>query len=695
MVRLAIACLIVAYLYYLGRRPVGIDSSYSLMLQVMSVEAAIGLALLAGIVASPGVSHVRRAIGMFSDYATLLILMLIKPKDLAPLYVIILWVTIGNGLRFGTRYLLCASAIGAAAFSIVIVNADYWRSQLYLSVGLAVGLVAIPAYLSRLLMDLRRKTEDARRANEAKSRFLATMSHEFRSPLNGIIGMSELLKGGQMTAEQKDCTDVIYTSAQTLLLLVEEVLNISAIEAGKLQKKPVDFNLREVVQRVEKMLQPPAAAKGLVLRVTLAPDVPLELHGDAAHLIQILLNLLHNAVKFTESGSVSLDVVRGAASREGIRIAFSVRDTGIGIPDEYKKKVFEAFEQVDTGPARRFGGTGLGTTIAKTLTQSLGGVLVLEDNPGGGCHFHFEIPFVEHVSEAGEAQVVPNNVVAFDDPFVRHKARTKSLRALVADDLQANRTVLTKLLERAGHKVTAVGDGDQALDALSAEDFDFVVLDMHMPNVSGLDVIRQLRFMQAGRAERTPVIVLSADATEQAAKEAAHAGAQVFLTKPVVVPKLLEAIVDVTTQSTQKTPQSRISIEQQTAFSMNADVLDELAAMGLGQPFMKEFADQCVRDIGTCLINLGKHAASRDWNEFRDAAHAMKGVSENLGVSSIAERCRLIMRSDDATLAKKHSAWLNEISLSTDLLAQHVQRELDRIFARHSDAGHRPAPDVS
>lgn len=693
VVRLVIACLIVAYLYVLGKGPAGIDPSYSLMLQVMSVEATVGLGLLAGIVASPGVSHVRRAIGMFSDYATLLILMLIKPKDLAPLYVIMLWVTIGNGLRYGTWYLLWASLIGAASFSVVAAASDYWREQSYLAIGLVIGLVAIPAYLARLLSNLRRTTEEARRANEAKSRFLATMSHEFRSPLNGIIGMSELLRGGQMTPEQKDCTEVIYTSAQTLLLLVEEVLDISAIEAGKLQRKPIDFNLRELVQKIEKMLQPPAAAKGLALRCTIAPDVPNELHGDASHLTQILLNLLHNAIKFTERGSVSLDVRRSDGAAGGLRLAFSVRDTGIGIPDEYKKKIFDAFEQVDSGPARRFGGTGLGTTIAKTLTQLLGGTLALEDNPGGGCHFHFEIPLAESAPEPHAAVPVPSNVVSFDDPFVRHKARTKSLRALVADDLQANRTVLAKLLERAGHRVVAVADGEQALDLLSAEDFDFVVLDMHMPHVSGLDVIRQLRFMQAGHPQRTPVIVLSADATEQAAQQASQAGAQVFLTKPVVVSKLLEAIVEVITPQ-QKSAAARIPIDQ-TPFPVNAHVLDELAAMGLGDEFLKDFVDQCLRDIGGCLINLGKHAAAADWNEFRDAAHAMKGVSENLGAAPIAERCRLIMRSDDATLAKKHAAWINEINASMSLLTLHVQRELDRILSVHPDAGHRPAPDAS
>ena len=438
------------------------------------------------------------------------------------------------------------------------------------------------------------------------------------------------------------------------------------------------------------MLQPQAQGKGLTLRCTVADDVPAEVHGDGAHLMQILLNLMHNAVKFTERGSVSLDVTRIPGSE--LRVAFSVRDTGIGIPDAYKQKIFEAFEQVDSGPARRYGGTGLGTTIAKTLTQLLGGTLQLDDNPGGGCHFHFDIPLTQ-VEAPVTVRHDLSNVVAFDDPFIRHKARTRSLRALIADDQPANRSVLSKLLERAGHKTATAVDGEQALDLLEQGEFDFAVLDMHMPNVSGLDVIRQLRFMQAGRPVRTPVIVLSADATEQASRAAMQAGAQVFLTKPVVVAKLLEAIVEVMTP--QQKPTAVKQMSEQVSFTTNPTVLEELAGMGLGRAFLKDFVEQCLRDLSGCMTSPEKHGIAGDWAEFRDAAHAMKGVSENLGATSIAERCRLIMRSDDVALARKHAGWCAELAAQLSLLAEHSRREVERITSSGPDAERRPAPDAS
>jgi two-component system sensor histidine kinase RpfC len=388
MVRLAIALLILAYLW--GLQIAG--QKVWPMLLVMLAESLVGIGLLAAIALQPGVSHPRRWIGMLADYATLTALMVLSPAALAPLYVIILWVTMGNGLRYGGRYLFAAAVLAVASFFTVILDSAYWRDQPYLAVGLLVGLIAIPVYMSSLLRALSAAIDEARRANAAKSRFLATMSHEFRSPLNGIIGMSELLHGTRMGPEQREYADVIQASAQTLLLLVDDVLDISAIEAGKLHRRDGDFNLHDLVGRINKMLQQPAPTRGLLLRSRIDDDVPVRLHGDGAHLTQILLNLMHNAVKFTEHGSVSLRVQLKSTEGSVLRLCFSVRDTGIGIPSEDKERIFRAFEQVDSGPTRRFGGTGLGTTIAKTLTQLLDGQIGLEDNPGGGSHFWFEVP---------------------------------------------------------------------------------------------------------------------------------------------------------------------------------------------------------------------------------------------------------------------------------------------------------------
>lgn len=683
-VRMCIASLLVGYIYALRESGMGDAHALSLMMLVMFGEAVIGTGILIAIIANPAVSHPRRWIGMFADYTVLAVLMLIDPQSLAPLYILILWVTIGNGLRFGMSYLKSASALGAIAFTSVVFGAEYWSNQPHLSSGLVIGLIAIPAYLSTLLRSLHRSTEEARRANAAKSRFLATMSHELRSPLNGIIGMAELIRNSRLSPEQREYAEVIHTSAQTLSLLVDEVLDISAIEAGKLQRKESEFNLREVTGRLEKMLKPQAASKEIELRVSIADNVPCELYGDSGHLTQILLNLMNNAIKFTETGSVSLDVDRIMATNKSVRLGFSVRDTGIGIPDDYKEKIFEAFEQVDTGPTRRFGGTGLGTTIARTLTHLLGGEISLEDNPNGGSHFRAEIPLAEAQTSHSFAKKDSSNVVAFDDPFIRHRARTKSLRILVADDQHANRVVLSRILEHAGHKVTLAFDGEQALDAFAEVQYDLAVLDMHMPGVSGLDVIRQLRFMQAGHRARTPVIVMSADATQQAMKDASAAGADTYMTKPIVVAKFLEVVTELSARQQDSSQQ----LSSQSMVTNHSAVLEELSTMGLGDAFLLDFVEQCIKDLHGCIESLNRAAQQSQWPEFRDAAHAMKGVCDNLGGGTIADRCREIMRSDDATLARKRNAWIAELDAQLILVAEHSRRELARILSgRASGAG--------
>lgn len=688
IVRLAIALLILAYLWWLAPRLPGVAS----MVAVMLAESMVGLGLVAWLLFKPDVSHTRRWIGMLADFSTLAILMYLNPKPLAPLYVLILWVVVGNGLRYGPKYLYSASGLGLLAFLWVIASSPYWRTQPYLAVGLLIGLMAIPMYLSSLLHDLHRVTEEARRANAAKTRFLATMSHELRSPLNGIIGMAELMRSTRMSVEQREFAEVIHASAQSLRLLVDDVLDIAAIEAGKLQRKESAFSLSDLIDRLELLLHPQAVEKGITLDTRIDSSVPDRLYGDGAHLTQILMNLLHNAVKFTDSGGVLLEVSRKHVDEHGIELRFSVRDTGPGIPDEDKARVFDAFEQVDNGLTRRHGGSGLGTTIASTLSNLLGGKIGLEDNPGGGSHFWLDVR-MEALSAAEEEMVADGhaNVVPFDDPFVRHRARVKPLRILIADDQPANRTVLARILERAGHSADAAVDGEDVLDRLEENDYDLAILDMHMPVVSGIDAVRQLRVMQAGLPQRTPVIILSADATEQAFRDAMDAGAHIFLSKPVVVARLLESIADAIDSPTEKHVSSR-----STSTGTRPAMLEELAQMDLGEGFLQEFVEQCLRDANTSLLDLDRASRKGDWSACRDAAHSLKGVAENLGASVISERCAAMMHAPDAMLARDARRWIPELQTQITLAAEQSRRDLANIFGEDHVGSHAPgtAPDA-
>lgn len=685
LIRIIITALFISYLGW--RSLSGGGEALTATWLILAFELTISAGLLTAILVNPGVSHVRRVIGMLTDYTCMAWIMTIQGEPAAPLYAVMLWVTIGNGMRYGSTYLRVATAMGCLAFLCTVMLSPYWRGHDYLGWGLLLGLGAIPLYFDSLLHALTRAVAEARQANEAKSRFLANMSHEFRTPLNGLAGMTEVLATTRLDDEQRECLNTIQASTRSLLALVEEVLDISAIEAGKVRVEWHEFALADVLQAINLILTPQTRSKSLDYRVQVDDNVPPRLLGDAGHLQQILLNLMGNAVKFTDSGYVHLRVSSpDALGSERMRLRFEIVDTGIGVPVALRGRLFNAFEQGDVGLARRHEGTGLGTAIAKGLVESMGGQVGYAPNSPRGSVFWVEITL--DVADTSSAPAVPSevaeagNVIAFSNPFLRHRARVRSLRVLVADDHEANRMVLQRLLEKAGHKVTCVNGGAEVLDALEQASYDAAIVDLHMPGMSGLDLLKQLRVMQASGMPYVPVMVLSADVTPESILRCEQAGARAFLAKPVVATRLLEVLADVAANTRAEPGIQSVPALPVGDGVLDTAVLDELASLGMGDGFERKFIDQCLADVDASMGQLQGCGERQAWEDFREHAHALRGVASNLGLVQVAASSGEIMRMADWQLKGEWSSRLSN-------LATALRNGRNALAARSAGTPHR------
>lgn len=339
-------------------------------------------------------SRFRRYIGIGLDLSATTASIALAGEAGAPLLGIYLWVIVGNGFRYGTHYLVVASSVSLIGFGLVALYADYWRSHPFLSVSYLLVLLLIPAYVAILLTKLQAAIRRANEASLAKSQFLAKMSHELRTPLNGVIGMSDLLMDSRLRHQEREFVRTIHNSGKTLLGIIDNILDFSRIEAGRLPTEAVDFDLHRLVAETVAMFGPQARRKQIALSHRFDPRVPFSLRGDALHLRQILMNLLGNAMKFTHQGSVEVRVRLAERQDEDERlgIRFEIEDTGIGIAAEEQPRIFESFRQANSSDVRRIGGTGLGTAIARELASLMGGRIGLRSELGRGSLFWVELP---------------------------------------------------------------------------------------------------------------------------------------------------------------------------------------------------------------------------------------------------------------------------------------------------------------
>lgn len=395
------------------------------------------------------------------------------------------------------------------------------------------------------LRDVELYAQRAVAASEAKSHFLGVISHELRTPLNGILGMATLLEDSSLTNAQQDMANTIRASGQNLESIVNDILDFANVESGRLEIQTVPFCLRELIDELLQQFQAQAQAKGLYLKTTLEPDVPLAPIGDPARIRQVLVNLVDNAVKFTEEGGVSIRCTSGSTLQDEWQLSFEVSDTGPGIPADQMDRIFSSFVRGDDSTTRRFGGIGLGLSIAQQLVQAMGGELEAESASSHGTCFRFAVPSKEpdhpqdpdselcsaKADEPSPAEMIPLTAL-----------QARELHVLVAEDNRVNQKVAEGSLKRLGCRVTCVENGQLAIEAALDQAFDLILMDVEMPELDGLEATRELRnrFMDPDR--HLPIVALTANAIRGARETCLEAGMDDYMSKPMSMGRLEEIL---------------------------------------------------------------------------------------------------------------------------------------------------------
>lgn len=618
--------------------PDGFSASELASLGLSVLYFAVAAVLQYSVLRSPRFSPVRVVIAAIADVAATSYYMYLAGPFGAIVFFVFLQIIIGNGVRYGLRYLFLCQGLSLVGFSAVMLASDYWRSHAALSTSLLIGLIVLPMFTTVLVRRLHDALRRADEASQAKSQFLARMSHELRTPLHAIVSTTDLLNAAPYTPEQRVIFQVLRDSIDTLLRRVDQVLDLSKIEAGRIDRIEAPFRLHTILDAYTSVFQTLASQKGLRLTAEIAPGVPAAVVGDAQHLGDILQNLIGNAVKFTAEGGVSVRVSAAApsdANGAALRLRFEVRDTGIGIAPEFIPRLFQRFVQEDGGRTRHFDGSGLGTAIAKELVQLLGGTIGADSVKGVGSTFWFELPLqrcsVPSDSDASDLAIAPaaSSAISRRDHHI-----------LVADDNAINRMLIEKILVGAGYRVTSCANGDEALAALRGVSCDLAILDAHMPDKGGLEVVRELR--SADRVPDAQLMVLTADATLATRRQCEALGLR-YVAKPVRREVLLSAIDSLLNKHREAVEVHGAECRERQGVPLDETTVARIIAVGDGKfEFARGVLMLFCAQATDIVARIEAHVSSGDLNEVVELVHKLEGSAGTVGATTVVAACRAL-----------------------------------------------------
>lgn len=780
--------------------PAGL-SSYFLAFDIWIVAAFFGYLLCNAALYAMQKYRIWRAeerwfAAIILDVLMAFAVMLREPEHMSIFYPVLLWMILGNGFRFGLKWLFVAAALSTMAFGTVVATTAYWQPNQILGYSLTAALFIIPAYCSTLIRKISHAKEQAEIASRAKSYFLASVSHELRTPLNAIIGYGNHLRQADMPRSHKEMIEASVLAGEHLLHLIEQLIEVAKSGTGSAQVKKTVFRPTDLLTEIRAIMAVRAEENTLALQLQAAPLSDSAVDGPSDALRNILLNLTGNAIKFTESGSVSL--ASGIVERSGKHcLWFTVTDTGIGIAEGSLDLIFQPFQQADETVLNRFGGTGLGLAICKQLVEQVNGTISVSSEIGKGSTFRIEVPVdVVDNQELGEESISPNTVrilsfgdvapdllagaqsmenivvqhincqsademtkamesidlgqfdvaliadtlalkteaddviwtrfadaevapvlvkgqgtVDVDDVSLRaafasilppspnfgelrsairigcsfaHKLRlphaedipaisiASPRKVLVADDNRTNRNVLAAILQSAGHQVTLVTDGDEAIDALEQSEFDILLLDVNMPRLNGIDACAMWRQIEGGR-QHIPIIGVTADATAETEVRCKNAGMDLRLTKPVDARMLLATIEQYCSdpsKAVQAAPEpmhdplnvvvpfagAKIAVPE----AIDQVQLEYLHSIG-DSAFVSSMIDGFFQDIEQIQGPMRRAVEQNDVAEFRFCAHAFKSSGNNMGAKYLAALCGKLEKITESDFAEHRHAYIEKI----------------------------------
>jgi signal transduction histidine kinase/HPt (histidine-containing phosphotransfer) domain-containing protein/ActR/RegA family two-component response regulator len=577
------------------------------------------------------------------------------------------WIASRRVIPFGFAAFVFSMAVSLAnRFTRVHGEVDVLRRDLERRV------LERTAELSHANLELQARTRQLAEASHAKSQFLANVSHEIRTPMNGIVGMARLLQESELTPGQREYAEIIVSSARALLRIIEDILDSSKIEAGVFELDAVDFDLRRVVDDAVRLLAPEAGGKSITLSATVDPAVPDAVRGDPGRLRQALLNLVGNAVKFTDRGSVTVRVEAIPSPPDAPVVRFEVRDTGIGISPAARERLFRPFSQGDSTTTRRFGGTGLGLAISRRLVEMMGGRIEVASEEGAGSTFSFTVTLgrADAATVTAAAAAAASATSLPDAPPPR---ATRRGRVLIAEDNVVNQMVTARMLERLGFEAEVVGTGQEAAAAARRERFDAILMDGQMPGMDGFEATTRIRAFE-GPVRHTPIIALTAGAMRGDRERCLAAGMDDYVAKPLS-PEGLEAVLQrwVTRSTPVPPPSGAAAPAAATDGPIDWAMVTDLRAM-TPPDFLASLLALFFRDAATALTDLRIAWREDDLATWSQIAHKLRGSCATLGARSMTEICAQMEDLDQSAMMQSGEKRLEdletEFARARDLLVE-------------------------